>query len=157
MRVAADASPIHYLVLLGKIDFLERMFGRVVVPSEVADELRHPNAPKAVRDFLAHPPRWLGIREAPPELPFAGLGLGESAAIRLSLSWGADLLLIDDRRGVEATRQKNLVAAETIALLERAAAEGWIPIEEAFQRLRETNFRVRPTLLDERIERVHSH
>jgi hypothetical protein len=37
--VAADVSPIDYLVLIGADQYLERLYGRVLVPDTVAREL----------------------------------------------------------------------------------------------------------------------
>lgn len=47
--VVADTGPLHYLILIGQIDLLPRLFGAVAVPITVAGELRHPGAPVAVR------------------------------------------------------------------------------------------------------------
>ena len=49
MIVIADTSPISYLVSISEIDILPKLYGRVLVPPSVADELRHPRAPEAVR------------------------------------------------------------------------------------------------------------
>ena len=43
--VIADTSPINYLLLIGHIDILPRLFERVIVPQIVRDELAHPKAP----------------------------------------------------------------------------------------------------------------
>ncbi len=48
MIAVADASPLCYLVLVGEIDLLPRMFDYVTVPREVALELLHEYAPHAV-------------------------------------------------------------------------------------------------------------
>lgn len=39
MIVVADASPICYLLLIGYVDLLQRLFGQVVIPQAVHDEL----------------------------------------------------------------------------------------------------------------------
>ena len=43
--VVADTSPIFYLLSIGHIDLLERLFGKVFVPDAVYQELCHPNGP----------------------------------------------------------------------------------------------------------------
>jgi len=50
MIVVADTSPMNYLVLVRCDHVLPERFGRVLAPPAVIAELRHPNAPKAVRD-----------------------------------------------------------------------------------------------------------
>jgi predicted nucleic acid-binding protein len=42
--VIADTSPINYLLLIGHIDILPVLFGIVILPSTVRDELGHPKA-----------------------------------------------------------------------------------------------------------------
>jgi predicted nucleic acid-binding protein len=45
--VVADTSPIFYLLIIGHIDLLPRLFGKVVIPDAVQKELRHTTAPQA--------------------------------------------------------------------------------------------------------------
>ena len=62
MIVIADTSPISYLVSISEIDILPKLYGRVLVPPSVADELRHPHAPEAVRAWIAAPPAGFEVR-----------------------------------------------------------------------------------------------
>jgi predicted nucleic acid-binding protein len=48
MIVVADASPICYLLLIGYVDLLQRLFGQVVIPQAVHDELSAEGAPAIV-------------------------------------------------------------------------------------------------------------
>jgi predicted nucleic acid-binding protein len=61
MRVVADAGPLHYLVLIGQIDILPRLFANVAVPAAVRDELDQPNTPASVWAWIASPPPWLSV------------------------------------------------------------------------------------------------
>src|SRR5947209_6909628 len=49
MVVAADTSPINYLVLIEEIDILAKMYGTVVIPGMVREELLRSPAPDIVR------------------------------------------------------------------------------------------------------------
>ena len=51
MVVVADTSPINYLVLITQIDLLKELYTRVLIPPAVLAELKHPAAPKSVRDW----------------------------------------------------------------------------------------------------------
>jgi predicted nucleic acid-binding protein len=51
--VVADTSPIFYLLSIGYIDLLPRLFGELLVPDAVHKELCHPAAPPLVRDWAA--------------------------------------------------------------------------------------------------------
>jgi predicted nucleic acid-binding protein len=76
------------------------------------------------------------------------LGAGESAAIALAAELHADLLLMDDRRGVAVALRKGLLVTGTMGLLTRAAKRGMLDLAEAFDRLKGTNFRYRQDIMD---------
>jgi predicted nucleic acid-binding protein len=63
--VVADAGPPNYLVLIDHIDLLPRLYGKVILPDIVRDELSAPQAPAQVRAWLASSPSWLDSGSAP--------------------------------------------------------------------------------------------
>jgi predicted nucleic acid-binding protein len=63
MIAVADTSPLCYLVLIGEIDLLPRLFSQVVVPTAVVTELLHEDAPDAVRGWAANLPPWITVQE----------------------------------------------------------------------------------------------
>jgi len=65
LLVVADTSPVRYLVQIGEIDLLARLFEEIKLPSIVAEELRHPSAPTAVRDWMQDLPKCANILTAP--------------------------------------------------------------------------------------------
>ena len=148
--VVADTGPLHYLVLIGQIELLAELYGGVTVPTAVHGELLHPAAPEPVRGWANVPPAWLTITPTPAcEDPQLGkLDAGEAAAITLALTLPADLVLMDERAGVAAARARALNVIGTIGVLDQAARAGLIDISEAVSRLKATNFRHRPALLD---------
>ena len=48
-------SPICYLILIGEIDLLPKLFSQVLVPEAVLAELLHKDAPPAVRSWASNP------------------------------------------------------------------------------------------------------
>jgi len=100
--VVADATPLHYLILIGAIKVLPRIFERIHVPIEVRNELSCEATPPAVRTWMEQPPNWLEVlgtaAAASEDSSLQALDSGERAAIVLAESIGADLLLIDDRQ-----------------------------------------------------------
>ncbi len=87
MKVVADTSPIHYLILIDQTDLLAGLFGRVFVPTAVEAELRHPSAPAVVRRTIAERPNWLEtvlFKVDPTQPPVVGLHAGERDAILLA-------------------------------------------------------------------------
>jgi predicted nucleic acid-binding protein len=153
--VVADAGPLHYLLLVEQIELLPRLFGNVMVPGIVLDELLHSSAPRSVRKWAASPPPWIAVAAASPQPDpdLEHLDEGEKAAISLALKIRADLLLMDDRAGVRGARKKGLIVVGTIGVLDLAAARGLIDLGTVVARLRTTNFRYSPRLLDELLSR----
>ena len=56
MIVVADTSPLNYLVLLGHIEILAKIYAEVLIPQTVLDELQDSEAPAEVRAWASTPP-----------------------------------------------------------------------------------------------------
>lgn len=104
--------------------------------SGLALELGNSKRPAAVREFLASPPPWLEVRPVTSGPRILRLHAGESEAIALSLELRAELLLVDDRKAYAAAKDLRIPAVGIIGLLERAARERLVDLEEAFARLK---------------------
>jgi predicted nucleic acid-binding protein len=155
--IIADTGPINYLVLIGSIDLLPILFENVILPSAVRAELTDPDAPPSVRNWIANPPAWLFIHETPGRQcdhgSVEGLDEGETAAIALATSLGADLLLMDDRKGVIVARAKGLRVTGTLGVLDIAAHRGLVNFAQVISRLRRTTFRIPEALLDSLLQK----
>ena len=126
LLVIADTSPVRYLVQIGRIELLARLFEEIKLPSIVAEELRHPSAPAAVRAWIEDLPEWAKVLTAPEsdDPILAKLDPGERAAIALGLSLKADLILIDERKGAAAALTKGFEVTGTLGVLDLAATRG---------------------------------
>jgi predicted nucleic acid-binding protein len=147
--VIADTGPINYLILIGHIDILPGLFERVIVPDIVLAELSHALAPASVQRWVAAAPDWLEVEESPAVGLSAGIHQGEAAAIELASRLHADLLLMDDRKGVIAAERQGLNVTGTLGVLDFAADRGLIDFAEAVSALKITTFRMPLSLLDE--------
>ena len=148
--VVADTGPLQYLILIGHIDILPRLFESITIPRVVQKEMLHPAAPQAVRIWAEAPPSWLAVAPDVPEsdATLQKLGAGEHAAIMLALVIKADLVLMDDRAGVAAARAKGLSTTGTLGVIDLAARSGLVNPEAAFEQLKATNFRRPPAILE---------
>jgi predicted nucleic acid-binding protein len=144
--VIADTGPVNYLILIGHIDLLPSIFEQVVLPAAVELELSNSLAPPAVQRWIAGSPGWLEIAQTPPVTLSSGIHKGEAAAIALAVAMHADLLLMDDRRGVRAAKQIGLRVTGTLGLLDLAAERGLVDFAGAIRKLEGTTFR-RPEAL----------
>ena len=59
--VISDASPLHYLILIGNAEVLQALYTEVLIPEAVAKELKQTATPKSVRHWIEHPPSWLHV------------------------------------------------------------------------------------------------
>lgn len=149
MIVVADASPVNYLVLIDAIEILPDLFGKVLVPNAVWNELSANGSPDLVREWVTTRPEWITI-DSPKTLDVTiRLGAGEVEAISLANEIGADLVLVDDRKARRAAMERGLIIAGTINVLESAAKRGLIDLAQSFVDLQQTNFRIAPALLEE--------
>jgi predicted nucleic acid-binding protein len=149
--VVADTAPLNYLVLIGHVELLSALFEKVFVPETVRDELRHAEAPDAVRQWVADLPHWIEVvargRET-DDPTLERLDDGERAAIELAVRIGADLILMDDRDGVTVARSKGFAVTGTLGILDLAARRDLIRLDDALERLKATSFRCRPEIMD---------
>ena len=147
MIVVADTTPLQYLILIQHEHILPALYGRVVVPPAVIDELSRDETPQPVRDWLKSAPEWLEVRGAsavgPSSVP---LGAGELEAIALAEELGADALLIDDWDARQEALRRHLNVLGTLRVLADASEEGIVDLRVAVDRLRRTNFRANEEL-----------
>jgi predicted nucleic acid-binding protein len=143
--------PLNYLVQIDLPDLLLHLYGRVLIPPAVWQELDQPEAPASVRDWVRKKPEWIEIKDAaaPPDPGLEGLDPGERAAIQLAEEIRADLLLIDEKLGARLSRQRGLKVIGTLGVLVQAARRGLVDIDNALARLERTSFRHTPSLFEQ--------
>ena len=141
MIVVADTSPLNYLVTIGHDDLLPKLFGAIVIPPAVLEELSDPDAPEAVRRWAAVRPDWLHIQAAAGDiLPIRNLGQGESEGIALALQLNADLILIDDAEAREEAEKRKLTVTGTLGVLRLAGIQNLVDLQEIIEKLLSTKF-----------------
>ena len=151
MRVVSNTSPLVYLLLIQEIQILPALFSEVVIPVAVLEELKHPDAPKQVRDWITRPPEWLSVittltQEEDSEL--RRLDPGEREAILLAEQLHADLLLLDDRKARQIARKREMPLTGLIGVLRMAIALDFVDATVAVSRLKATTFRASDALIE---------
>lgn len=150
MIVIADTTPLNYLVQLRHADLLPRLFGRVLIPPAVFEELRHSGSPESVRVWVARPPSWLQIQSlrSRPDPALEHLDRGEREAIALAEELGADQLLVDEADARHEAARRNLPFIGTLGILRRAAQLDWIDLPATLRELQRTTFYVDAKLIE---------
>lgn len=146
MIVVSDTSPLNYLVLIEEVEVLPAIFGRVVVPPAVIDELQGPRAPDALEPWIAAPPSWLEIRSPESSGTSLALGRGEREAICLASELSA-LCLIDDRKARREAERMGVRVTGLLGVLAEARDRGLIDAEVVVERLTMTSFRASRALI----------
>lgn len=144
--VVADTTPLNYLIIIDQVEILASLFGEVLIPRAVLEELSHPKAPEAVSRWLQEPPVWLGISSVEHLDEAIQLGKGENEAISLAIERRVKVVLIDERLGRGAAEARGLIPVGTLNLIDLADEQGLLDGMAALNDLRKTTFRADPTL-----------
>ena len=122
MIVVSDTTPLISLLKINQLDLLEKLFGEVLIPEAVFNELtvdeRFQLETQLIRqkEFIAVKP--VNNLESVSILKRAtGLDQGESEAIVLTDELKADLLLMDEAKGRNVSAQMGLRIMGTIGIL----------------------------------------
>jgi predicted nucleic acid-binding protein len=149
--VVSDASPILSLAVIGRLELLRALYTRVVVPHAVHAEILAGNRgrstlvsatwiePRLVQDLAS----LASLR--------AGLDDGEAEAIALAVELGADLLLMDERRGRAAAARLGLRLVGLLGALVEARQRGLVPLVKPLldDLIEQAGFRVSSALRSE--------
>lgn len=96
MIVVSDTSPVTTLIQIGKVDLLQKLYGEVLLPEAVRDELSLTH--KSLPDFFRCVPV---LNHGAVKKLLEELNAGEAEAIVLAKEKHADVLLIDEIEGRE--------------------------------------------------------
>lgn len=110
-------------------------------------ELRHPVAPKPVRNWAASTPAWLEVSSPKTSLVLDQLDPGESEAIALALEVRADVVLMDERAGRQEATRRGLRVAGTLSVLDEAERAGLVNFDTEAAKLQKTSFRLSQSVL----------
>lgn len=127
--IVSDTSPIRALDHLGKVQWLESLFGEVFVPPTVAEELLHPAARHSSFDvglysfFVVRMP----ATSIQLEKLMMELDAGEAEALALAQEIQADAVLIDELEGRKVAQQMGIAVIGTVGILLKAKQQGLCP------------------------------
>jgi predicted nucleic acid-binding protein len=157
----SDTTPLNYLVLVDAVAVLPALFGHVIIPGAVREELLRMKAPEKVRRWASDPPTWIEVHPVTKVDETLGFGTadkdrGEREAISLALDLRPDFVLLDDRLAREAASARELRVIGTLGILEAAAARGLLDPAAITRLERDTNFRASAPTFQASRERAES-
>ena len=154
--VVSDASPITNLIKIGELQLLKHLFGKVIVPPEVFDELcRIEFQKEELAKNLWIETAFLSDAALKNEL-IADLDAGEAEAIALAVELKADFLLIDEQKGRAAAENCGLKVTGILGVLIQAKNNNLIvAVKPLLDRLiYDANFWIHPVLVNQVLELV---
>lgn len=135
MIVVSDTTPLISLLKINRIDLMEKLFGAVMIPTAVFDELTADKRFQLEANQITQT-KFIVVKsvtnpESASVLKRAtGLDQGESEAIVLTDELKADLLLMDEAKGRNVSTQMGLKIMGTIGILMAAYEEHELTSDE---------------------------
>ena len=148
--VVSNTTPISNLLRIGQLPLLQRVFGQILIPSQVAAELTRgqpvlgtwQDAPGAESILVVE------VKTSPflHQLE-SRLDAGESAAIALANERCATLCLMDEVEGRQVAAYHGLRVVGTLGILLEAKRLGHVgTVSPLLLQLEQAHFRINPTL-----------
>lgn len=135
MIVVSDTTPLISLLKINRLDLLKKLFGDVLIPQAVFNELTDDERFRLEADQIREK-KFIVVKpvnnpESTNILKRAtGLDQGESEAIVLTDELKADLLLMDEAKGRNISAQMGLRIMGTIGILMAAYEEDELSSDE---------------------------
>ncbi len=123
MVLIADTSPLISLIVSGKLNIIEEIFGEYYIPKGVWDELTSHNELSNYKDELKILSEKVKYTQS-FFIEIGGIDKGETEAIVLYKELNADLLLIDDRKARKVAELLDVKCIGTLAVLFEAKEKG---------------------------------
>lgn len=123
MIVVSDTSPVSNLLVIGRLDLLERVYGEIIIPPKVYEEIIGIQQfgisiePILLADWI----KVLGLKDPNGTAKLRSVvDEGEAEAIALALEIGADQVLIDERLGAKVAESMGLSVVGLLGVLLKA-------------------------------------
>lgn len=153
MKVVSNSTPLIGLASIQRFDLLQRLFGEIYIAQGVYDEVVVAGHEHGGAKREASAAQWIKRRQVEDRLAVEvlldDLDVGEAETIVLARELGADLVLMDEKKGRRKLAQLGMPRLGTIGILVRAKDAGLLPaIRPELARLRDLGFTVSQVVVD---------
>lgn len=152
MIVVSDSSPLIVLATVGELRLLRDLFGEVLVPGRVWDEVIQANRPGTESIRRADWIRTIAVADDSYLLALrTEVDQGEAEAMALAAAVQADFLLLDERRARSLALSLGYEVIGVVGVLLRAKRSGLLAqVRTVLDRIRaETEFRISTRLYED--------
>ena len=163
MIVVSDTTPLITLMKAAKLDLLHDLFGEVLIPEAVYDEVTQNKTFKDEADLITNSSfiQKVVVKNHDHVLLLqraTGLDLGESEAIVYADEVKAELLLMDEAIGRKVATNMNLTITGSIGILLRAFKTGLMSAKEterALNAIKEAGRHISEKLIHDALEIIY--
>lgn len=137
-KIVSNTTPLISLLKIDRLDLLRRVYGEIIVPKAVFNEIeKGKNKPYYVDLSQLDWIQILPVKNKVGLLYFLDLDQGEAEVIVLATEIGADLVIIDETLGRRFAKHANLRVTGTLGILVKAKQLGLVdaisPLLDAMQ------------------------
>ena len=126
-NIICNTTPILSLLKINKLDLLKELYGKVIIPNAVYQEIENGKEKQYYQDLTLL--SWIEIAEIKnPESRayFIDLDFGEAEVLILAKEMNADLVIMDEIMGRRFAKQLEFNLTGTIGILLKAKEKGLI-------------------------------
>ena len=154
-KVIANTTPLISLADIGCFELLQKLYGEIVIPHAVLEELKSEPTKTLVRNSnFIHVMRISDYRTK--RIFSSRLHNGEVEVLLLAEEQDADLLLMDDNAAKKTAKFMGFKVTGTLGVLLKGKQEGYIrEIKPLLDKLIATGFYVKPEIMQYVLEEAN--
>lgn len=127
LKVISNTTPVIALADIGQLDLLRKLYGKIIIPTAVMEEIQSEPA----RSLVLKSKDWIEVLpvsdKSNKSMYRARLHAGEVEVMILAQELNADLVLLDDNTAKKTAAYLGLHVAGTLGVLLFAKESGLIP------------------------------
>lgn len=154
----SNSSPLIFLSKIGKLRLLKELFGNIIIPEKVRDEVIIEGKSEVLVIKKAISEEWIKIQNPKKELSLE-LGKGENSAINLAMGINQQLI-IDDALAVKVAKSFNIGTLRATSVILSALKKRILSKKEAINSINsliQAGYYISPKYYSLLIERLNEY